>query len=279
MFDLLSQSELGFSFSRSELLLQLVFSLSHFEVKEHCHHVNSLLCFALTDESQNYPSRFHTQSLASRGRRQREEAYEIRPHPHPPPHTLRQSRPYQPILPNHNLPEFSNLSFPHLEHQRRRGSILMRNQQGFPEGAFQDIEDLQFPRQKPRTWTARPRIDSELEGTTRDPAIPDNPEGLKNPSLLTGPWEEEPPVRITEAHFKGVNGSIVEAQAGTTANLPCVIIKRADHETRSESSQNENLQNYMVSHSMPNQKISLALRSPSKVYLKSSLKASKMPQH
>ncbi|XP_053631267.2 zwei Ig domain protein zig-8, partial [Cherax quadricarinatus] len=98
---------------------------------------------------------------------------------------------------------------------------------------YQQLHDpyQSYQKQQPqRTWTARPRLDFD-DVTTRDPAIPDNPEGLKNPSLLVGPWEEEPTIRVTNAVFRGVNGSVVNVQAGTTANLPCVIINRADHET------------------------------------------------
>ncbi|XP_042235340.1 zwei Ig domain protein zig-8-like [Homarus americanus] len=93
-------------------------------------------------------------------------------------------------------------------------------------------ENHQYHQIQPqRTWTAGPRLDYDDDITTRDPAIPENPEGLNNPHLLVGLWEEEPTVRISDAVFRGVNGSVVGAQAGTTANLPCVIYNRADHET------------------------------------------------
>ncbi|XP_069945350.1 uncharacterized protein [Cherax quadricarinatus] len=136
---------------------------------------------------------------------------------------------------------------------RSKGSYMLPKSQRFPDEqqpskqlqqpyqqlqqSYQQLQhqyqQLQqpYPQLQPqRTWTAGPRLDYD-DSTTRDPAIPDNPEGLKNPSLLVGPWEEEPTVRITDAVFRGINGSIVSAQAGTTANLPCVIINRADHET------------------------------------------------
>ncbi|KAL7631230.1 UNVERIFIED_CONTAM: hypothetical protein RMT77_018469 [Armadillidium vulgare] len=67
--------------------------------------------------------------------------------------------------------------------------------------------------------------------STKDPSIPENPEGLKDPSLLLGPWEETPDVRDTQANFQGVNGSHVIAQGGTTANISCVVLNRGDHET------------------------------------------------
>ncbi|XP_050692552.1 zwei Ig domain protein zig-8-like isoform X2 [Eriocheir sinensis] len=98
-------------------------------------------------------------------------------------------------------------------------------------GPNDDFQDIQFKQQPHRTWTAGPRLDYDDDTTTRDPAIPENPEGLKDPSLLVGPWEEQPTVRVTNAVFKGVNGSVVGAQAGTIAKLPCVIQNRADHET------------------------------------------------
>lgn len=70
-----------------------------------------------------------------------------------------------------------------------------------------------------------------IETSTRDPAIPLNPAGLDNPDLLLGAWEEEPTVRQTDAEFGGHNGSIVYAQAGMTASIPCIIKNRKDHET------------------------------------------------
>ncbi|CAL4123660.1 unnamed protein product [Meganyctiphanes norvegica] len=69
------------------------------------------------------------------------------------------------------------------------------------------------------------------ETSTRDPAIPLNPAGYDNPDLLLGAWEEEPTVRQTDAEFGGNNGSIVYAQAGMTASIPCIIKNRKDHET------------------------------------------------
>ncbi|XP_027228753.1 zwei Ig domain protein zig-8 [Penaeus vannamei] len=107
---------------------------------------------------------------------------------------------------------------------RARGSYFLN-----ARGSGEEVFPAHYEQ---RTWTAAPRLDLlDPDTTTRDPAIPENPEGLKNPSLLVGLWEEEPTIRETDAYFKGENGSAVEAQAGTTANIPCVILNRADHET------------------------------------------------
>ncbi|KAK8748626.1 hypothetical protein OTU49_015900, partial [Cherax quadricarinatus] len=113
-----------------------------------------------------------------------------------------------------------------VHHQHgKKDSYILDKSRGIP-----DVHQPYLQLQPQRTWTAGPRLDYD-DSTTRDPAIPDNPEGLKNPSLLVGPWEEKPTIRVTDAVFRGVNGSVVGAQAGTTANLPCVILNRADHET------------------------------------------------
>ena len=38
--------------------------------------------------------------------------------------------------------------------------------------------------------------------TTKDPSIPENPVGLRDPSVLLGEWEEVPEVRQSQAFFK-----------------------------------------------------------------------------
>lgn len=58
-----------------------------------------------------------------------------------------------------------------------------------------------------RTWENIPSNDKNNQDslrldTTPDPSIPENPVGLKNPSLLLGPWEETPDVRDTDATFQ-----------------------------------------------------------------------------
>ncbi|XP_071536172.1 uncharacterized protein [Panulirus ornatus] len=165
---------------------------------------------------------------ASRARHQSEALH--RPAPLPPSNTYRDSRRFMASLSNHGPIDLANSSssssFGHL---RTRGSYLVpKSSRGF----LDEVDEHQRRRQlqQQRTWTAGPRPDYS-DTTTRDPAIPDNPEGLKNPSLLVGLWEEEPTVRVSDAVFRGVNGSVVGAQAGTTAKLPCVIQNRADHET------------------------------------------------
>ncbi|XP_018014199.1 uncharacterized protein LOC108671214, partial [Hyalella azteca] len=74
-------------------------------------------------------------------------------------------------------------------------------------------------------------FDGGAATTTVDPSLPENPAGLKNPNLLVGPWVEEPTVRKSKAYFGGKNDTLVNAQIDTTANLPCVIFNRDDHET------------------------------------------------
>ncbi|KAF2353682.1 Immunoglobulin-like domain [Trinorchestia longiramus] len=74
-------------------------------------------------------------------------------------------------------------------------------------------------------------FDEGTSTTTADPLLPENPVGLKNPNLLVGPWVEEPTVRKSKAYFGGQNNTLVNAQIGTTAKLPCLIFNRDDHET------------------------------------------------
>ncbi|XP_047738362.1 uncharacterized protein LOC108682346 [Hyalella azteca] len=74
-------------------------------------------------------------------------------------------------------------------------------------------------------------FDQGTSTTTVHPSLPENPEGLKNPTLLVGLWIEEPKERESKAHFGGENNSLVHAQIDTTAKLPCVIFNRDDHET------------------------------------------------
>ncbi|KAF2354803.1 Immunoglobulin V-set domain [Trinorchestia longiramus] len=74
-------------------------------------------------------------------------------------------------------------------------------------------------------------FDEGTSTTTVDPSLPENPVGLKNPTLLVGPWVEEPTVRKSKAYFGGQNNTHVSAQIDTTANLPCLIYNRDDHET------------------------------------------------
>ena len=88
-------------------------------------------------------------------------------------------------------------SFNAYEHLGGRGPYLL----GMPP---HDLQDLRFKQQPHRTWTAKPRPNYDDDTTTRDPAIPENPEGLKDPSLLVGPWEDQPTVRVTNAVFKSV---------------------------------------------------------------------------
>lgn len=70
-------------------------------------------------------------------------------------------------------------------------------------GFLEEMDEHQRRRQlqQQRTWTAGPRLEYG-DTTTRDPAIPENPEGLKDPSLLVGLWEEEPTVRVSDAVFR-----------------------------------------------------------------------------
>lgn len=78
---------------------------------------------------------------------------------------------------------------------RARGSYFLN-----ARGSGEEVFPAHYEQ---RTWTAAPRLDLlDPDTTTRDPAIPENPEGLKNPSLLVGLWEEEPTIRETDAYFK-----------------------------------------------------------------------------
>ncbi|KAK8378582.1 hypothetical protein O3P69_011219 [Scylla paramamosain] len=111
------------------------------------------------------------------------------------PHTHYDSRAYLARVTQSGKVDVTNASSFTAYDSLGRGSYLL----GLPP---QDYKDLRFKQQPHRTWTARPRPDYDDDTTTRDPAIPENPEGLKDPSLLVGPWEEKPTVRVTNAVFK-----------------------------------------------------------------------------
>lgn len=48
-------------------------------------------------------------------------------------------------------------------------------------------------------------FDEGTSTTTKDPSLPENPVGLRNPNLLVGPWVEEPTVRKSKARFGWVH--------------------------------------------------------------------------
>lgn len=161
---------------------------------------------------------------ASRARHH-EELFHHSP-PFPPSNTLHDSRRFMVAFSNPAAAiEVTNSSMLSIyQPHRSKGSYMLPKSQRFPheqqpskqlqqpyqqlQQSYQQLQhqyqQLQqpYPQLQPqRTWTAGPRLDYD-DSTTRDPAIPDNPEGLKNPSLLVGPWEEEPTVRITDAVFR-----------------------------------------------------------------------------
>ncbi|KAG0717680.1 hypothetical protein GWK47_053918 [Chionoecetes opilio] len=101
---------------------------------------------------------------------------------------------------------------------------------------------VQRPARPPDLLAAEAAVEEEYGWLRRDvPAarrdVPAAARGLwtPNPNQLLGEYEEETPVRDTNAYFMTDNNTAITVQVGTTAPLRCQVFDVAEHETMSQN--------------------------------------------